>query len=66
MDPPNDFYNNNISSLLRAGYKPILAHAERYVYIMQKALSCRKPDLSKIFICKPMPEALLGLYGDKR
>ena len=45
---PNDFYNN-IYPLLRAGYKPILAHAERYVSIMRKPE--RASNLSQRNIC---------------
>lgn len=60
---PNDFYNN-IYPLLRAGYKPILAHAERYVSIMKKP--SKAEDLIKRNIYMQISAgSLLGLYGEK-
>ncbi|HNQ39887.1 MAG: capsular biosynthesis protein [Candidatus Cloacimonas sp.] len=60
---PNDFYNN-IFPLLRAGYKPILAHAERYVSIMQKPSRAENLIYRNIYL-QTNAGSLLGLYGDK-
>lgn len=60
---PNDFYNN-IYPLLRAGYKPILAHAERYVSIMRKPSRAESLTQRNIYI-QTNSGSLLGMYGDK-
>ncbi|HNV93198.1 MAG TPA: capsular biosynthesis protein [Candidatus Cloacimonas sp.] len=60
---PSDFYNN-IYPLLRAGYKPILAHAERYVSIMQKPSRAEDLIHRNIYI-QTSAGSLLGLYGEK-
>jgi len=60
---PPDFYYN-VFPLLRKGYKPILAHAERYVSIMKKITRAR--DLiDRIFYLQVNSGSLLGLYGEK-
>ncbi len=60
---PNDFYNN-IYPLLRAGYKPILAHAERYVSIMRKPSIAESLSNRNIYI-QTNAGSLLGHYGEK-
>lgn len=60
---PTDFYDN-IYPLLRAGYRPILAHAERYVSIMKKPTRARELNDRNIYI-QTNAGALLGLYGEK-
>lgn len=60
---PNDFYTN-IFPLLRAGYKPILAHAERYVSIMRKPSTAESLSNRNIYI-QTNAGSLLGLYGEK-
>lgn len=60
---PVDFYQN-VYPLLRAGYKPILAHAERYVSIMQKPSKARELNDRDIYI-QTNAGSLLGHYGDK-
>ncbi len=60
---PNDFYNN-VFPLLRAGYKPILAHAERYVSIMRKPARAAFLAQRNIYL-QTNSGSLLGLYGDK-
>ena len=60
---PNDFYNN-IYPLLRAGYKPILAHAERYVSIMRKPSQAESLTKRNIYL-QTNAGSLLGLYGEK-
>ncbi|MDD3535609.1 MAG: capsular biosynthesis protein [Candidatus Cloacimonetes bacterium] len=60
---PVDFYQN-VYPLLRAGYKPILAHAERYVSIMKRPSKARELSDRDIYIqCNA--GAFLGHYGDK-
>lgn len=60
---PDDFYAN-VYPILRAGYKPILAHAERYVSIMRSPSKVRDLVQRNIYIqCNA--GSLLGLYGDK-
>lgn len=60
---PHDFHKN-IYDLLRHGYRPILAHAERYVSIMMKTHSIR--DLIKRNIYVQVNSAsLIGGYGEK-
>jgi len=60
---PNDFYNN-IFPLLRAGYKPILAHAERYVSIMRKPERAESLSHRNIYM-QTNAGSLLGMYGEK-
>jgi len=60
---PNDFYNN-IFPILRAGYKPILAHAERYVSIMQKPSRAEDLIYRNIYM-QTNAGSLLGFYGEK-
>ncbi|MCK9309507.1 MAG: capsular biosynthesis protein [Candidatus Cloacimonetes bacterium] len=60
---PNDFYSN-IYPLLRAGYKPILAHAERYVSIMKKPSIAESLTHRNIYI-QTNAGSLLGHYGEK-
>jgi protein-tyrosine phosphatase len=60
---PTDFYQN-VFPLLRAGYKPILAHSERYVSIMKKASKARELVDRDIYI-QTNAGSLLGHYGEK-
>ncbi len=60
---PNDFYSN-VYPLLRAGYKPILAHAERYVSIMKSPKEARSLTERNIHI-QVNAGSLLGGYGEK-
>lgn len=60
---PNDFYSN-VYPLLRAGYKPILAHAERYVSIMKSPKEARGLTERNIYI-QVNAGSLLGGYGEK-
>lgn len=60
---PADFYAN-VYPLLRAGYKPILAHAERYVSIMHKPSKARELVDRNIYI-QSNAGSFLGLYGEK-
>lgn len=60
---PEDFYAN-VYPILRAGYKPILAHAERYVSVMKKPSQVRDLIQRNIHI-QTNAGALLGLYGEK-
>lgn len=60
---PHDFYNN-IYPLLRAGYKPILAHAERYVSIMKKPSQAESLSHRNIYL-QTNAGSLLGMYGEK-
>ncbi|MCD8479136.1 MAG: capsular biosynthesis protein [Candidatus Cloacimonetes bacterium] len=60
---PTDFYQN-VYPLLRAGYKPILAHAERYVSIMKRPTKARELTDRDIYI-QTNAGSLLGHYGDK-
>jgi protein-tyrosine phosphatase len=60
---PDDFYSN-IFPLLRAGYKPILAHAERYVSIMKKPTLADSLAQQNIYI-QTNAGSLLGVYGEK-
>lgn len=60
---PDDFYAN-VYPILRAGYKPILAHAERYVSIM------KNPELAYDLIGRDIyiqsnAGSFLGFYGEK-
>lgn len=60
---PEDFYAS-IYPLLRSGYKPILAHAERYVSIMHKPSKARSLVDKDIYI-QTNAGSLLGHYGEK-
>ncbi len=60
---PPDFYTC-VYPLLRAGLKPILAHAERYVSIMQKPSEARSLIDRNIYM-QVNASSLVGLYGDK-
>lgn len=60
---PIDFYAN-VYPLLRAGYKPILAHAERYVSIMHKPSKARELIDKNIYI-QTNAGSLLGFHGEK-
>lgn len=60
---PPDFYTC-VYPLLRAGLKPILAHAERYVSIMQKPTEARSLIDRNIYM-QINASSLVGLYGDK-
>ena len=60
---PADFYHN-VFPLLHKGYKPILAHAERYVSIMKKPSEARKYSGLNIYM-QVNSGSLLGLYGEK-
>lgn len=60
---PTDFYNN-VFPLLRAGYYPILAHAERYVSMMSKPSRARDLSERNIYI-QTNAGSLIGHYGEK-
>ncbi len=60
---PDDFYTN-IFPLLRKGYKPILAHAERYVSVMTHPRSARSLIGNNIYL-QVNAGSLLGYYGEK-
>lgn len=59
----NDF-DHYTFELLRAGYKPILAHAERYVSIMRKPSRVRSLIERNIYI-QINTGSLMGQYGEK-
>ncbi len=60
---PSDFHKN-VYDLLRHGYRPILAHAERYVSVMMKTHTVK--DLIKLNIYIQVNAAsLIGGYGEK-
>jgi protein-tyrosine phosphatase len=50
--------------LLRAGYKPILAHAERYVSVMRKPSSVRSLIERNVYV-QVNTGSLVGQYGEK-
>jgi protein-tyrosine phosphatase len=60
---PNDFYTQ-IFPILRKGYKPILAHAERYVSIMKHPKDASHMIERNIYI-QVNTGSLLGFYGEK-
>ncbi len=60
---PDDFYTMAFE-LLRAGYKPILAHAERYVSIMKNPKKARSLMERNIYI-QVNSGSLMGQYGEK-
>ncbi|MDZ4120925.1 MAG: CpsB/CapC family capsule biosynthesis tyrosine phosphatase, partial [Candidatus Cloacimonadaceae bacterium] len=59
---PSDFYEN-IFKLLRKGYKPILAHAERYVSLMNRPAKVEALIERDIYI-QVNSGSLLGQYGN--
>ena len=60
---PSDFYDN-VYKILRKGFKPILAHAERYVSIMAKSNEAKDLVDRNMYI-QVNGGSLTGLYGDK-
>jgi protein-tyrosine phosphatase len=60
---PKDFYDN-IYPLLRKGYKPILAHAERYVSIMKDPHAAKELIHEDVYL-QVNSGSLLGQYGEK-
>lgn len=60
---PTDFYFN-IYPILRKGFRPILAHAERYVSIMKDPAEAQKYLEQNIYI-QVNAGSLMGLYGEK-
>ncbi|MBW6514513.1 MAG: capsular biosynthesis protein [Candidatus Syntrophosphaera sp.] len=60
---PEDFYAN-IFPLLRKGYRPILAHAERYVSIMQKTREAKNLIDLNVYM-QVNAGSLVGAYGEK-
>ena len=58
-----DFYND-VYPLLRKGYKPVLAHAERYVSIMHKPSEAKQLIDQDVYL-QVNSGSLVGLYGDK-
>jgi protein-tyrosine phosphatase len=60
---PPDFYNN-LFDLLHKGYRPILAHAERYVSIMGRTREVKELIDKGIYI-QVNAGSLLGGYGAK-
>ena len=60
---PKDFYEN-VYPLLRNGYRPILAHTERYVSIMHKPHNAKELMEKDIYL-QINAGSLLGKYGEK-
>ena len=60
---PVDFYHN-VYPLLHKGYRPILAHAERYVSIMKRPSEARKLAALNIYL-QVNAGSMQGLYGEK-
>jgi protein-tyrosine phosphatase len=60
--PPD--LQKNIFELLRKGYKPILAHAERYVSVMMKSHEAREMINRSVYI-QVSAGSVVGGYGDK-
>ncbi len=58
---PTDFYDN-LYKLLRKGFKPILAHAERYVSLMNKPSRVEELIEKNLYI-QINAGSLLGQYG---
>jgi protein-tyrosine phosphatase len=54
----------NIFDLLRLGYKPILAHAERYVSVMMKSHEAKEMINRSVYIQISAP-SVIGGYGEK-
>ncbi len=59
-----DDFDHHVFGLLRAGYKPILAHAERYVSVMRKPSSVRSLIERNVYV-QINAGSLTGLYGEK-
>jgi len=60
---PSDF-KKNVFYLLRAGYRPILAHAERYVDVIKKAHEAKELINRSVYI-QVSATSILGMYGEK-
>ncbi|MDD2331603.1 MAG: capsular biosynthesis protein [Candidatus Cloacimonetes bacterium] len=60
---PVDFYHN-IFMILHKGFKPILAHAERYVTVMKHSSEAKNLALHNVYI-QVNAGSLTGYYGDK-
>ncbi len=60
---PTDFYEN-LYPLLRKGYKPVLAHAERYVSIMNNVHDAKDLIRRDVYM-QINAGSLLGQYGEK-
>lgn len=60
---PMDFYHN-VYPILHKGYKPILAHAERYVSIMKRPSEARKYIGLNVYM-QVNAGSLMGFYGEK-
>jgi protein-tyrosine phosphatase len=60
---PPDLYNN-LYELLHKGYRPILAHAERYVSVMTRTHEVKHLIAKNIYI-QMNAGSLMGGYGDK-
>lgn len=60
---PHDFYKN-IYDLIKFGYKPVLAHGERYVSIMMKTHSIKELIKRGIYV-QINSASLIGGYGEK-
>ena len=60
---PADFHKN-VYDLLRNGYKPILAHAERYVSIMNKTHEAKELINRNIYL-QVNAASVIGGYGNK-
>ncbi len=56
--------HKNIFYLLRAGFRPILAHAERYVSVMKKTHEAKELINRNVYIQISAP-SLIGGYGEK-
>lgn len=60
--PPD--LQKNIFDLLRRGYKPILAHAERYVSVMKKSHEAKEMINRSVYI-QISAGSVIGGYGEK-
>jgi len=60
---PRDF-DKNMFDIVRHGYKPILAHAERYVSVMMKTRSVKSMIRRNIYV-QINAASLIGGYGEK-
>jgi protein-tyrosine phosphatase len=60
---PRDFYKN-MFDLVRHGYKPILAHSERYVTVMTKTRSVKELIRRNMYV-QINAASLIGGYGEK-
>jgi protein-tyrosine phosphatase len=54
----------NVFEILRAGFKPILAHAERYVSVMMKSHEAKELINRSVYIQVNAP-SVIGGYGEK-